>query len=63
MKQSGLMFFVKYPYATAIITTVWICSGYMVHRSHGHLQALPVIFINMVLSWILMSLSLNSSSS
>jgi hypothetical protein len=56
------MFFVKYPYATAIITTVWISSGYMVHRSH-HLQALPVIIINMVLSWILMALSLNGSSS
>jgi hypothetical protein len=62
MKQAGLMFFVKYPYATAIITTVWIGSGYMVHRS-SHLQALPVIIINMILSWILMALSLNGSSS
>ena len=62
MKQAGLMFFVKYPYAAAIITTVWISSVVMIHRS-SDLQALPVIIINMVLSWILMSLSFNASSS
>jgi hypothetical protein len=62
MNQAGLMFFVKYPYAAAIISTVWISSAFMIHRSTD-LPALPVIIINMVLSWILMSLSFNGSSS
>jgi hypothetical protein len=62
MNQAGLMFFVKYPYAAAIISTVWISSAFMIHRS-SDLPALPVIIINMVLSWILMSLSFNTSAS
>ena len=62
MNQAGLMFFVKYPYAAAIITTVWISSAVMVSRSND-LPALPVVMINMVLSWVLMSLSFKGSSS
>lgn len=62
MKQAGLMLFVKYPYAAAIIATVWIASAYMVHQS-SDLQALPVIIINMVVSWVLMAISLNAPSS
>ena len=62
MNQAGLMFFVKYPYAAAIITTVWISSAVMVSRS-SDLPALPVVMINMVLSWVLMSLSFKGSSS
>lgn len=56
-----LMFFVKYPYASAIITTVWVSSAFMIHRS-SDLPALPVIIINMVLSWVLMSISFSASS-
>jgi hypothetical protein len=61
MKQMELMFFVKYPYASAIITTVWVSSAFMIHRS-SDLPALPVIIINMVLSWVLMSISFSASS-
>lgn len=56
MKYSDVLFFIKYPYASGIIATVWIASAIMVVRSE-ELQLLPVLVVNMLVTWLLSWLS------
>ncbi len=56
MKYSDILFFIKYPYASGIIAVIWIASAIMVMRSDS-LELLPVLAINMVVTWVLSWLS------
>ncbi len=60
MKYSDVLFFIKYPYASGIIATVWIGSTVMIFQSDS-IRALPVIAINMVVTWLLSWLSYRST--
>ncbi len=51
MKSSDVLFFVKYPYASVVIATVWIGSALMVANSPS-LDVIFVVVVNMVFTWI-----------
>ena len=61
MKYSDVLFFIKYPYASGIIATIWIGSVVMIFVSDS-IAPLPVVTINMVVTWLLSWLSYRSTS-
>lgn len=56
MKYSDVIFFIKYPYASGIIATIWIGSTAMIFISDA-IDALSVITINMLVTWLISWLS------
>lgn len=61
MKQQSWLMFLKYPYATAVITCVWIGSAIMVFINRS-LPIISIIIIDIVFSWIISFLSFRSNS-
>jgi hypothetical protein len=61
MKYSDVLFFIKYPYASGIIATIWIGSVAMIFVSNS-IAPLPVVAINMVVTWLLSWLSYRSTN-
>ncbi|MCA9328227.1 hypothetical protein KC959_00505 [Candidatus Saccharibacteria bacterium] len=59
MKYSDVLFFIKYPYASGIIATVWIGSTFMLFKSNT-LEPLPVIIVNLAVTWLISWLSYRS---
>lgn len=52
MKPNELVFFLKYPYATAVIACIWIGSSIMLFIDRN-LPVVAVICINTLVSWVI----------
>lgn len=61
MKQQPWIIFLKYPYATVAISSIWIGSAVMVFID-PKMPIIPIILIDILSGWIITWLSFRSES-